>query len=204
MFQLNGKPINIAQDVVIGEGEDAITIPAGSLQDISTREHYGIIETIDDPRPDDRYYVVQENGDGTFVANPKDMDGLRLAAIAAVKQQRQAALDTFPRSAGVAEIYAENVAAAQALTNGTGLSTIMRNGLSAHEYIGLMAGGMGLDPEQFAAYVLAENSQAAIKAAEIESEYVRLAYTVIPGCTFEQIQSVPAEFQQYCMDRSGQ
>lgn len=204
MFKRNGSPFRIDQDLVIGEGADAITIPALSLQDAATREQYGITEEPGLPRPDDQYHWVTDNPDGSFTAVPKDLDDLRLAAIGAVKQQRQAALDTFPRSAGVAEIYAENVAAAQALMNGTAPSMIMRNGLTAQDYLAKMASGMGITPEQFAAYVLAENSQAATRAAEIEREYVRLAYTFIPACTFEEVQSVSADYRQFCTDRVGQ
>lgn len=204
MFKLNGTTIRLDRALVIGDGADAITIPVLSLQDAATREQYGITYEPDQPRPDDKYHWVTDNGDGTFTSDPKDMDGLRAEAISAVKQQRQAALDTFPRSAGVAEIYAENVAAAQALQSGAGLTTTMRNGLTAQAYITQMASGMGLPPEQFAAYVIAENAQAATKAAEIEREYVRLAYTFIPSCSFEEVQSVLAEYRQYCAERVGQ
>lgn len=88
MFKLNDQPINIAQDLVIGNGDSAITIPAASLQDRATREHYGITETTDDQRPDDRYYLVHENGDGTFSAVPKEIDVVRALKAAEISLSR--------------------------------------------------------------------------------------------------------------------
>ena len=71
MFKLNDKTIRIDQDLVIGEGDDAITIPAGSLQDAATRAQFGITEEPDPVRPDERYYYVTQNADGSLTATPK-------------------------------------------------------------------------------------------------------------------------------------
>lgn len=80
MFQLNGQTIRIDQDLVIGEGDDAITVPAKNLEDQATREQYGIVYVADPVRADDRYYW---NGD---VSTPKSVEyikSLRAAEIAA-------------------------------------------------------------------------------------------------------------------------
>ena len=66
MFKLDGKIIDITQDLVIGEGPEAITYPAANLLDPEYRAALGIIEVIPEPRPDDRLYWVTDNGDGTY------------------------------------------------------------------------------------------------------------------------------------------
>lgn len=70
MYILNNVPIRIDQDLVIGVGESAITIPAGSLQNAATREKYGILEVEDPVRMDDRYYFNHADGS----AEPKPLD----------------------------------------------------------------------------------------------------------------------------------
>lgn len=202
IFTLNGERVSLDRDLVIGEGDDAITIPADSLKDAATREQWGIVETIvaDEQREDDRFYWVHENGDGTFNNEPKSLAMLRPWAIAEVKRHRQFALDSFPKSSGVSEVYAENLRAAQAVQAGQG-DAVMRDGSTATTYLGHMAVGMGVTVEQFVAYVVAENTLAAQKVREIEAEYVRLAYSYIPNCTFEQIKTVVQEFVQFCSER---
>ena len=88
MFKRNGNPINILTDLVIGHGINAITIPAASLQDQATRAQYGITEHPDQPRPDDRYYWVEENGDGTYTATPKDIADLKRQKMAELSAAR--------------------------------------------------------------------------------------------------------------------
>lgn len=88
MFQLNGKTIRLDQDLVVGEGDDAITYPAGSLLDHATREALGIVESPDEQRPDDRFYFVHENGDGTFGKEPKPLDTIKSLKAAAIATSR--------------------------------------------------------------------------------------------------------------------
>lgn len=88
MFKRNGNPINILADLVIGFGVNAITIPAASLQDQATRAQYGITEHPDQPRPDDRYYWVEENGDGTYSAKPKDIADIKRHKMAELSASR--------------------------------------------------------------------------------------------------------------------
>ncbi|GAB2182688.1 hypothetical protein DLREEDagrD3_29110 [Denitratisoma sp. agr-D3] len=186
------------------EGVEGIHYPAGTgpLFTEDGRAELGITEEADPAYPDDRYYWVHGLlPDGTWDAAPKDLAGLRQVAIAQVKQQRQAALDTFPKSSGVGEVYAENLKAAQAHLAGNGGTVIMRDGSTAEAYLGHMAMGMGLSVAAFADYVLAENAAAATKAREIEAEYVRLVYSFIPACTFEQVQTVVDGFRAFCGER---
>lgn len=186
-------------------GVDGINYPAGTgpLFSPEGRAALGIEDRPDPARPDERFYTVRDNGDGTLTAEPKDLADLRQTAVAEVKRLRQAALDHFPRSTGVSEVYAENLRAAQALTAGAGATTIMRDGTTAEAYLGAMAAGMGISAAQFAGYVLAENTAAAVKAREIEAEYVRLAYTFIPGCSFEEVQLVADGFREFCAARTA-
>lgn len=188
------------------EGVEGINYPAGSGP-LFTEEGWadlGITEEADPPRPDDRFYWVHgQRPDGTWNAEPKDLDDLRKQAIDQVKQQRQVALDTFPKSSGVSEVYAENLKAAQAVKDGSGGTVLMRDGSTAEAFLGHMAVGMGIPVAAFADYVLAQNTDAATKAREIEAEYVRLAYSYIPKCTFDQMQTVVSDYQVYCQERTA-
>lgn len=73
MFQLNGKKISIDDELTIGEGDAAITYPAGSLKNAELRTDLGIVEVPDQVRPDERFYFVAENDDGTLNITPKDL-----------------------------------------------------------------------------------------------------------------------------------
>lgn len=69
MFMLDGKPLPL--DVQFETG--GIKYPANWLR-LSTpeeREAIGIAEVVEQPRPDDRFYWVTDNGDGTYTAIPK-------------------------------------------------------------------------------------------------------------------------------------
>lgn len=90
MFLLNGKKINIYQDLTIGSGHDAITYPAGSLQNAALRASLGIKEVADPVRPDDRYYWISENVDGSLNAAPKDIVQIKALKSAAIAESRYA------------------------------------------------------------------------------------------------------------------
>ncbi|WP_334159327.1 hypothetical protein [Oryzomicrobium sp.] len=188
------------------EGVEGINYPAGTgpLFTEAGRAELGITEEAPPPRPDDRFYWV--NGlrpDNTWDAAPKGLDDLRKVAADQVKQQRQVALDSFPKSSGIGEVYAENLKAAQAVQAGNGGTVTMRDGSTAEAFLGHMAAGMGIPVPAFAEYILAENTAAAVNAREIEAEYVRLVYSFIPACTFEQVQTVADEYRAYCQARTA-
>lgn len=84
MFLLNGQPL--AVDIPFTA--DDIQYPANWLRLSSQeeREAIGITEVQDQVRPDDRFYWVSENGDGTFTATPKDIDQLKSEMIVKIKQ----------------------------------------------------------------------------------------------------------------------
>lgn len=86
MFLLNGKRIDITQDLTIGEDLAAITYPAGTLEDAAIRAELGIVEAACEPRPDDRFYWVGElREDGTYPCEPKDLGEVQARMVAQVR-----------------------------------------------------------------------------------------------------------------------
>lgn len=91
MYLLNGTPINLDRDLVIGEGDAAITYPAAALRNLVLRTDLGITEVPDPVRPDERYYWVAENPDGSLTATLKDPTAWRHAFISRVESWRDTA-----------------------------------------------------------------------------------------------------------------
>lgn len=102
MFQLNGQPIDITLDLTIGVGDDAITYPAAELTKPEVRQALGIVDVIFDPRPDDRFFWVDDNGDGTYSTEVKSIEMLKAtksAEIAAARYAAEIAGFTLPSGA---------------------------------------------------------------------------------------------------------
>ena len=75
MFMLDGNPLPL--DTAFTHEE--IQYPANWLR-LATqeqRDELGITEIVYETRPDDRFYWVQDNGDGTFTATAKDLEQLK-------------------------------------------------------------------------------------------------------------------------------
>lgn len=98
MYVLNGKKINIdapmtiTTDVPVDDGEggivmqpDSVQYPAGFFRDADARAALGITEVPDPVRPDERFYLITENADGTLNSTPKDL--------APIKEQFKAQID---------------------------------------------------------------------------------------------------------------
>ena len=66
---------------------NGIQYPANWLRHSSAeqREQLGIIEKVEQARPDDRYYWVTENGDGTYTSTAKDLAVLKQTFVAQIK-----------------------------------------------------------------------------------------------------------------------
>lgn len=82
MFILDGKALPQGTPFT----HNGIQYPANWLN-LSTPEEklaIGITEVSEQPRPDDRYYWVTDNGDGTYTATPKDLGGLKAAEVSKV------------------------------------------------------------------------------------------------------------------------
>lgn len=123
--------------------------------------------------------------------------------VAEAKALRRACLDSHAKSAGVSAVYAENLTAAQAQQAGAGATTAMRNGQTATAYLETLGAPLGMDATVFAAYIVGENASAAIKAAEVEAEYMRLAYAYLPTATTVDSQAAVNSFRTYCDARAG-
>jgi hypothetical protein len=83
MFLFNGTPLPMDMPFEA----DGTKYPANWLRLASPeeREAIGVTEIEEQQRPDDRYYWVTDNGDGTYTATPKDLDGLKAAVITQIK-----------------------------------------------------------------------------------------------------------------------
>jgi len=67
---------------------DGTSFPANWLRLATPEERaaIGITEVNEQPRPDDRFYWVSSNNDGTWTSIPKDLDGLKKTWAAQFKQ----------------------------------------------------------------------------------------------------------------------
>ena len=82
MFLLNGQPLSPDNAFE----HNGVQYPANwlRLSTLAEKEAIGITEVADQPRPDDRYYWVTANSDGTFTATPKDLTQLKDSATAQI------------------------------------------------------------------------------------------------------------------------
>lgn len=83
MFILDGQPLN--PDLPFEH--DGISYPSNWLRLASPDERaaIGILEVQDAIRPDDRFYWVTDNGDGTLSSTPKDLDSVKSMLLSSVK-----------------------------------------------------------------------------------------------------------------------
>jgi len=84
MFKLDGKTLQVGTAFTHND----IQYPANWMQ-LSTLEEkqaIGITEIAEQARPDDRYYWVTDNGDGTYSTQPKDLTTLKVMATDQVNQ----------------------------------------------------------------------------------------------------------------------
>lgn len=86
MFMKDGKPISLVNGMIVDDVQLVLPISPERLAEL------GITEVPDPVRPDDRFYWVTQNEDGTYTATPKDRsitDGLVWEQIKAVRDQRK-------------------------------------------------------------------------------------------------------------------
>jgi len=112
MFLHNGQRLNIDQPFTI---EDT-NYPPNWLRESTPemREALGIVEITWGPRPDDRFYWVQENMDGTYTTSPKDLTQLKATFTAQVDQTAYSLL--FPTDWVIVRKAETNVAVPDATT----------------------------------------------------------------------------------------
>lgn len=91
MFILDNKPLPLDTPFE----HDGVQYPANWLRLASPEDRaaIGIIEVVEQPRPDDRFYWVSGPDDnGDYTAIPKDLDGLKVTWTAQMKQTAWAML----------------------------------------------------------------------------------------------------------------
>ena len=84
MFLHNGQRLNLDQPFTINDTNYSPSWLRESTPEM--REALGIVEVTWGPRPDDRFYWVQENMDGTYTTLPKDLTQLKEIFTAQVDQ----------------------------------------------------------------------------------------------------------------------
>ena len=84
MFKLDGKILQTGTAFTHND----IQYPANwlNLSTLEEKQTIGITEIAEQPRPDDRYYWVTDNGDGTYSTTPKDLTSLKVMATNQVNQ----------------------------------------------------------------------------------------------------------------------
>jgi len=112
MFLHNGQRLNLDQPFTI---EDT-NYPPNWLRESTPemREALGIVEITWGSRPDDRFYWVQENMDGTYTTSPKDLTQLKATFTAQVDQTAYSLL--FPTDWMIVRKAETNVAVPDATT----------------------------------------------------------------------------------------
>jgi hypothetical protein len=198
IFIRNGLPFNVQAPQTIGD----VQYPAGWFAALSDEElaTFGIAKVEQQERPDDRFYFVTDNGDGTFSSQERDIADLKAAALAQVKEIRRQTLDRFVRSAGVQAVYDQNLTAAKAF-KASDIAFRTRDGRTAEDYLVTVGAATGMSAAQFADFIIAENTLGAQRCVEVESEYIRVGYEVIANATFESIQTVVSDYTAFCAAR---
>jgi hypothetical protein len=112
MFLHNGQRINLDQPFTI----EGTNYPPSWLRESTPemRSALGIVEITWGPRPDDRFYWVQENMDGTYTTSPKDLPQLKATFTAQVDQTAYSLL--FPTDWMIVRKAETNVAVPDATT----------------------------------------------------------------------------------------
>jgi len=84
MFLLDGYPLQIDTPFE----HDGVSYPQNWLRFATPEERaaIGITEVVEQPRPDDRFYWVSQNPNGTWTSIPKDLPGLKTTWTAQFKQ----------------------------------------------------------------------------------------------------------------------
>jgi hypothetical protein len=127
MFILNGKPVsdNGFTAPVLVDGEiDAVQFPPGWIASASVkeREAVGIIEVPNPVRPDDRFFFVTGNPDGTYTATPKPLAILKDLKRKEIKDARRAAENAGTELNGIKLATDE---ASQTKYNGAALAAVL-------------------------------------------------------------------------------
>lgn len=124
---------------------------------------------------------------------------LRAKILAEIQTIRAQALELSTHNSGVAAVYEENYQAAVAVDAGEGDRVEMKNGKTASQYLAGFGARLGMSAPQFAAYVIAENKRVGPTLYQVEDEYLRLAYGIIPAETsVARLLAYPDTYRRFC------
>lgn len=139
-----------------------------------------------------------EGGSDTDAAALAACPGLKAKIVADIREIRKQALAQLTIDSGVSAVYAENYDAAQAYKSGAGASKIMKDGQTAANYLTGFGKELGMSAGQFADYIIAENRRVGPTAYQVEQEYLRLAYGVIPAETsIDRLLAYPDDYRRF-------
>lgn len=172
-----------------------VTLPVGSVIIYKPATHNIYSATVTD-----RQLLLDDPaGTATDSAVLSAFPGLRTKVTADIQDIRAQALEKSTKNSGVSAIYDENYQASVAFTAGTGSTTLMRNGMTATAYLTGFGARLGMTAAQFAAYIIAENKRVGPTAYQVEDEYLRLAYGVIPVETsVTKLLGYAAAYRTFC------
>jgi hypothetical protein len=124
----------------------------------------------------------------------------RQTASAEIKQLRSNALDKFTKnSSGVLMVYDVNVIAAKAFLAGD--TAPLRTGMTPEQHLA-MGANMGMTSEQFAYYILSENTRLGPSSWDVENKYLAALMAVSYGPT-ESIDTVVENYRDFCATVNG-
>lgn len=156
---------------------------------------------INSPQEECRSELWQDDaGTATFSQVMTAFPALKPSMITQVEQIRATALARSTTSnTGVMAVWEQNYQASVARLNGLQDVTLMKNGMTAEEYLTGLGAQIGMTSLQFAQYVINESVNLAPKAYEVEQEYLRLKYQLIPNTqSVLQLLTIPIDYQIFC------
>lgn len=178
------------------EGATTVTYPSTFIRKAWTPPSYYIYS----PLAENRTELWEDSaGTATLAEVKAACPALVPQMLNLVAQTRSTALArTIASNPGVSEVYRENYIAATAVRDGLGDTTVMRNNMTATQYLSGLGSQVGMTPLQFAQYVITENVNQAPAAYRVEQEYMRLTYNAIPNATtVGDLLRIPAEYQVF-------
>jgi hypothetical protein len=179
------------------EGELTATYPATFIRKAWTPPGYYIYS----PVAENRTELWEDSaGTATFQEVISACPSLKPQVLNQVAQIRATSLArTIAVNPGISEVYRENYSAASALINGEGDTAIMRNGMTATQYLAGLGSQVNMTALQFAQYVIVDNVNLAPAAYRVEQEYMRLTYSAVPNSTtVMELLAIPADYLAFC------
>jgi hypothetical protein len=132
----------------------------------------------------------------TYTAQWRPIGEVKAFVLERLQKVRQSTLDKFQkRSVGLSRVYAENVKAAELHLAGS--TAVMASGTTPSEYLRVMGAQIGLSPEAFAGYIMAENQRLGPAALTIEERYLAVK-VALAGNSAANIYAKWVSFKGFC------